>query len=291
MSLFSPDLKVICQGILTPAGLQHIEQSIACGTKIVGGVASGKGGEKIMGIPLFDTVEQAVKKLHPDITVIYGSPLQAKSEIESAINAKIKWIVCPIERIPIHDILQIQPKLKKSKSQLIGPASPGFVIPEKMKVGTMPPHLFKKGDIGIISRSSSIIYEAISQLSAYNLGVSAVLTLGAYPILGTSFKNAFDWFMQDKNTKEILIIGEIGTFGEQQLAHYYKNFKNRKTLYAYIAGSFAPTNQFIGNIGAIIQSEEETAGYKKKSLFDSGAILINSPADIALTIAKNRGLK
>ena len=195
--------KIICQGILTPAGLINVEQAIAYGTNIVGGVAAGCGGQTTLNVPLFNSVKEAVSATKPKISVIFSSPQKAAAEIEEAINAGIKWIVCPTERIPVHDILKIKDKLKKSKSHLIGPASQGLITAGECKVGTMPAHLFSPGTVGIMSRSSSVLYEAVQQLKNKGIGVSSCVALGAYPILGTDFADILDLFNRDSQTQVI----------------------------------------------------------------------------------------
>ena len=278
--------KIICQGILTPQGLNHTEQALTYGTNIVAGVASGKGGEKVLDVPLFNTLNEAVKATKPDMSVIFASPANAVGEIEKAILAKIKWIVCPVERIPVHDILALQDKLKKSKSHLIGPAAPGIVSADECKVGTMPAHLFASGNIGIMSRSSSVMYEAIQQLKDKGVGVSTCVALGAYPVIDTDFIEIFDLFQKDKKTSIVLLIGEVGGYLEQRFADYYKKLKRKKPLVSYIVGQFAPAQTYMGNISAIVQDETQTAVYKNEKLKQAGSVVIRSPAAIGDTVFK-----
>lgn len=272
--------KVLCQGILTPQGLHHIEQSIAYDTDVVAGVAAGRGGEKMLGVPLFNSTEEAVQATHPDISVIYASPDQAADEIKAAIQAEIPWIICTTERIPVHDILKIKSILKKSKSRLIGPAAPGLITATECKIGTMPAHLFEPGSIGIMSRSSSVMYEALQQLKQKGLGVTTCVALGAYPILGSSFIDMFDLFQKDKKTKAVLLIGEIGGAFEQNLAAHYAALKRKKPLISYVAGSFVPEKTYMGNIGAIVFDETERACYKNDILKQAGSVIIDSPVRI-----------
>ncbi len=284
--LASNKTKVICQGILTPQGLTHTEQAIAYDTNIVGGVASGKGGTTALGVPLFNTVEEAIKATHPEISVIFASPSTAVMEIETAIDAGIKWIVCPVERIPVHDMLSLKDKLKKSKSHLIGPAAPGLITAGECKIGTMPAHLFLQGNVGIMSRSSSVMYEAVQQLKNKGIGVSTCIALGAYPILGTEFSQVFDLFQKDKKTQVVLLIGEIGGHLEQQLAAHYAQLKKKKPLVSYIAGHFVPHKTYMGNIGAIVQDETQTATFKNERLKEAGSIIVQSPATIGDALFK-----
>ena len=225
--------KIICQGMLTPAGLINVEQAIAYGTNIVGGVAPEKGGQTALNVPLFNTVKEAVQATKPQISVIFASAQKAASEIEEALDAGIKWIVCTTERIPVHDILRIKDKLIKSKSHLIGPASPGLITAGECKVGTMPAHLFLPGNVGIISRSSSVLYEAVQQLKNKGIGVSSCVALGAYPMLGTEFTDILDLFNKDKKTEIVLLIGEIGGSFEQRLAKHYQKLKCTKNRQKY----------------------------------------------------------
>ena len=279
--------KVICQGILTPAGLNHTEQALAYGTNIVAGVANGKGGQTILGdIPLFNTVEEAIKATQATISVIFASPSNASSEIEKAIDANIKWIICPTERVPVHEILKIKDKLKKSKSRLIGPAAPGLISAGECKIGTMPAHLFLQGNVGIMSRSSSVLYEAVQQLTGKGVGVSSCVAIGAYPILETEFTDILDLFNKDKKTDIILMIGEIGGSFEQRLAEYYEKLSKKKPLICYVSGQHVPTGTYMGNISAIIENDFETANFKNEALKKAGAVIVTSPANIGAAVFK-----
>ncbi|MBO5997763.1 MAG: succinate--CoA ligase subunit alpha [Alphaproteobacteria bacterium] len=279
--------KIICQGILTPAGLINVEQAIAYGTNIVGGVAAGCGGQTTLNVPLFNSVKEAVSATKPKISVIFSSPQKAAAEIEEAINAGIKWIVCPTERIPVHDILKIKDKLKKSKSHLIGPASQGLITAGECKVGTMPAHLFSPGTVGIMSRSSSVLYEAVQQLKNKGIGVSSCVALGAYPILGTDFADILDLFNRDSQTQVILLIGEIGGSFEQRLAEHYQKLKSKKPLISYVAGHFVPPQTYMGNISAIVDKDFEAADYNSECLKNAGAVVVSSPAAIGDAVFKS----
>ncbi len=278
--------KIICQGILTPAGLRNTEQAIAYGTNIVGGVAAGQGGQVTLNVPLFNSVKEAVQETGAKISVIFASPSKAADEIEEALNAGVKWIVCTTERIPVHDILKIKDKLKKSKSRLIGPAASGLITAGECKIGTMPAHLFLSGPVGIVSRSSSVLYEAVQQLKNKGIGVSSCVALGAYPILGTEFTDILDLFNRDKKTKVILAIGEIGGSFEQRLAEYYQNSKKKKTLISYVSGHFVPQKTYMGNISAIVDNPCESANYKNECLQKAGSVIVSSPASIGDAVFK-----
>ena len=278
--------KVICQGILTPAGLTNTEQAIAYGTNIVAGVAQGMEGQTTLGVPLFNSVKDAVKQTKAQMSMIFASPSKTVQEIEEALNAGIKWIICPTERIPVHEILKIKDKLKKSKSNLIGPAAPGIITAGECKVGTMPAHLFLKGNVGIMSRSGSVLYEAVQQLKNKGIGVSSCIALGAYPILGTEFTQILDLFNKDKKTDIILLIGEIGGHFEQRLAEHYAKLKKKKKLISYIAGQHVPFQTYMGNISAIVETPNESADYKNEVLKNAGSIIVSSPATIGDTVFK-----
>lgn len=278
--------KVICQGILTPSGLTNTEQAIAYGTNIVGGIAKGMSGQTTLGIPLFDSVKEAVKETKAQVSMIFASPSKAVAEINEALNAGIKWIICPTERIPVHEVLKIKDKLKKSKSHLIGPAAPGIITAGECKIGTMPAHLFLNGNVGIMSRSGSVLYEAVQQLKNKGVGVSSCVALGAYPILGTEFTDILDLFNKDKKTDIILLIGEVGGNFEQRLAEHYAKLKKKKTLISYIAGQYAPPQTYMGNISAIVDSPNETAEYKNEALKNAGSVIVSSPATIGDAVFK-----
>ena len=278
--------KVICQGILTPQGLNHTEQALAYGTNIVAGIAAGKGGEQILGIPLFNSLKEAIHATKADVSVIFSSPANAAEQIEQAIDSGIKWIVCPVERVPVHDILMLQDKLKKSKSHLLGPATPGIVTAGECKIGTMPAHLFNAGNVGIMSRSSSVMYEAVNQLQNKGIGVSTCISLGAYPILKTDFIQLFDLFQKDKKTQAVLLIGEVGGHMEQCFAEHYAKLKKKKPLISYVVGQYVPVETYMGNISAIVQHETQTAAFKNEKFKQAGAIVVRSPAAIGDTVFK-----
>ena len=278
--------KVICQGILSPQGLSHIEQALAYGTNVVGGVAKDKTSDMVLGIPLFATVKEAVEATHPDATVIFSSPEEAYEEIIQASRAEIPLLVCPTERMPVHDMLKIKVALKKSKSRLIGPASHGILTTKECKLGTIPAHLFTEGPVGIMSRSSSVMYEAIGQLQQKGLGVSSCVVIGAYPVLGTTFEDIMDLFQKDKKTKVVLMIGEIGGDFEQKLAVHYQKMKRKKPLISYVIGTYVPEKTYMGNIGAIVSDKNETAVAKKEALRQVGSVIVDSPAKIGDAVFK-----
>ena len=285
--LLTSQTKIICQGILSPNGLSCTEKSLASGAQIVGAVAAGHGGEEMLGLPLYNTVEEACQKHKPQISVIYSTADKAPADILEAAACHIPWIICTTDGIPVHEILRVKRRLRKSKSRLIGPASSGIITGEECQVGKIPAHLFSAGNIGIISRSSSLLNEASQQLIKKGLGVSTCVSLGAYPILGSNFIDIFELFCKDKNTKAVLVIGEIGGKNEQKLAEYYRNIKRRrKPLVCYIAGVYAPKNRYMGNIGAIVKNDDDTAMEKQKVLQDAGAVIVPSINRIGATMIK-----
>ena len=233
-----------------------------------------------------NAVKEAMKATHADMSVIFSSATNAVVEIERAIDAGIKWIICPVERIPVHDILALKDKLKKSKSHLIGPAAQGIITAGECKIGTMPAHLFSQGNIGIMSRSSSVMYEAVQQFKNKGIGVSTCVALGAYPILETDFVQIFDLFQKDKKTQVVLLIGEVGGHLEQHFAEHYAKLRRKKPLVSYVAGEFAPFETYMGNISAIVQDETQTAAFKNEKLKQAGAVVVHSPAKIGDTVFK-----
>ena len=284
--LANKNTRVLCQGITTTDGLRYTEQAIAYGTQVVGGIAPDHGGETLLGIPLFNSVKEAVRKTKPQASVIFAQPQTAYEEIYNAIKAKIPLIVCTVERMPVHDMFKLLPLLKKSSSRLIGPASPGLVTTSECLLGTMPAHLFPSGRIGIITRSGSLLYEAIQQLSRKGLGISSCVALGAYPVLGTQYMDIFDLFQKDAHTDAVLLIGEIGGEFEIKMAQSYKRRTKKKPLISYIAGKQVPLNTYMGNIGAIVTKPEDTARYKTDKLKQAGAVVVESPAQIGDAVFK-----
>ena len=284
--LANKNTRVLCQGIMSTDGLRYTEQAIAYGTVIVGGVAPDHGGETLLGVPLFNSVKEAVRKTKPQASVIFAQAQSAYDEIYAAIKAKIPLIICTTERMPVHDMFKLLPLLKKSSSRLIGPASPGLVTAEECMLGTMPAHLFPAGNVGIITRSGSLLYEAIQQLSRKGLGVSSCVALGAYPVLGTNYTDIFDLFQKDVHTDAILLIGEIGGDFEIKMAQSYKRRTKKKPLITYIAGRQVPSQTYMGNIGAIVIHPTDSATYKLDKLKQAGAVIVESPADIGKTVHK-----
>jgi succinyl-CoA synthetase alpha subunit len=277
--------KIIVQGFTGTEGTFHATQMIEYGTNVVGGVTPNKGGSTHLDKPVFNTVEEAVKETGADVSIIFVPPAFAADAIMEAADAGVALIVCITEGIPVQDMVKVKNFLLDSKSRLIGPNCPGVITADECKVGIMPGFIFKKGKIGIVSKSGTLTYEAADQVAKAGLGISTAIGIGGDPIIGTTTKEAVELFMNDPETDGIVMIGEIGGGMEAEAARWIKE-NNRKPVVGFIAGQTAPAGRRMGHAGAIVGGAEDTAAAKMKILSECGVHVVASPADIGKTMAE-----
>jgi succinyl-CoA synthetase alpha subunit len=284
--LVNKDSKIIVQGFTGSEGTFHAEQMIEYGTNVVGGVTPGKGGQSHLNKPVFNTVEDAVNATAANTSIIFVPPAFAADAIMEAANAGIKVIITITEGIPVADMIKVSDYLKDKDCRLIGPNCPGVITPGEAKVGIMPGFVFKKGKVGIVSKSGTLTYEAADQVVKQGLGITTAIGIGGDPIIGTTTKEAVEMLINDAETEAVVMIGEIGGQLEADAAQWYKNSGSKKPIVGFIAGETAPAGRTMGHAGAIVGGSDDTAQAKKKIMRECGIHVVESPAEIGKKVAE-----
>ncbi|MFD2518803.1 succinate--CoA ligase subunit alpha [Salinimicrobium flavum] len=287
--LVNKDSKIIVQGFTGSEGTFHAGQMIEYGTNVVGGVTPGKGGQQHLEKPVFNTVSEAVKETGADVSIIFVPPAFAADAIMEAANAGIKVIITITEGIPVADMIKVADYIKDKDCRLVGPNCPGVITPEEAKVGIMPGFVFKKGKVGIVSKSGTLTYEAADQVVKQGLGITTAIGIGGDPIIGTTTQEAIEMFMNDDETECIVMIGEIGGQLEADAARWIKDNGNKKPVVGFIAGETAPKGRTMGHAGAIVGGSEDTAEAKKAIMRECGIYVVDSPAEIGKKVKEVMG--
>ncbi len=287
--LVDSDTKVICQGLTGRQATYHMERAIAYGTKVVGGVVPGKGGRQHLGLPVFDTVAEALAATGADASAIFVPAANAAAAMMEAIEAEVPLVVCVTERIPVLDMVRVRRRLEGAKTRLIGPNSQGIVAPGRCKIGVMPAHLERPGKIGIISRSASLSSEVVEQTTAERLGQSTSIGIGGDPVHGMDFTDCLELFFADPETKGVVLLGEIGGTAEEKAAEFLKQEKSPKPVAAYIAGLHVPAERRMGHAGTVNVFGKGGAAEKIEALRAAGALIAPSAAEIGLTARRALG--